>query len=637
MKQYRTLLSVITAALLFIVAANAQTYTPLYTYPGTNRNNTGILPPDAMSQGQDGTLFTTDAYDGANKLGSVFKMTTAGQPTSVYSFCPQTGCLDGAYPLGGVALGFDGNLYGTAQGGGKHAAGTVFKVTPTGTMTTLWSFANGTDESAPIFPLLQAQDGNLYGVSLAQYNGQYGAFYKVSSSGVFSALHDFTFTDGSNPNLPTAGTDGNFYGTTYLGGSPACAGYQYGCGVVYKLTAAGKQTVLWAFKGFYSSDGALPEGVLLQGYDGNYYGTTREGGNSANCGGGCGAVFKITPAGALTILHNFTGDPDGAYPDTGLTLGTDGNFYGVTSIGGKFNGGALFQITPAGTETILHDFCSVSGCTDGFNPETPLVQHTNGKFYGNTTGSQVGGVFYSMDVGLKPFAGLVTWTGKVGKAVEILGQGFNGATGVSFNGVTGTFTIVSDTYMTATVPPGALTGTVTVTTLTSTLKSNRQYLVTPQIKSFTPTSRSVGTSVVITGVSLTQATKVIIGGKTASFTVNSDTQVTATVPAGAKTGQTISITTAGGTATSSGKLAVVPVISGFSPTSGPVGTSVTITGNSFTGATSVTFGGVTAASYQVISDTKVSAVVPTGAATGKIALITPGGAASSATSFTVTP
>jgi uncharacterized repeat protein (TIGR03803 family) len=639
MKHYGTLLSMIAVALLFAMAANAQTYTPLYTYPETSRGNTGILPPDQLSQGRDGNLYTTDASNGANSLGTVFYMTTAGQPTTIYNFCPRTGCLDGDSPMGGVALGFDGNLYGTTQGGGKNAAGTVFKVTPTGTLTTLWTFTNGTDESVPIFPLLQAQDGNLYGVSLAQYNGQFGAFYKVTPSGTFTVLFDFNFTGGSNPNLPTQGTDGNLYGTAFLGGSPACIGYQYGCGVVYKQTSAGKETVLWNFKGFYSNDGALPAGVPVQGYDGNYYGVTKEGGNSANCGGGCGSMFKITSAGALTILHNFTGYPgDGAYPDTGLTLGTDGNFYGVTSVGGKFNHGALFKITPPGTETILYNFCSVSGCIDGFNPATPLVQHTNGKFYGNTTGNSLGGgVFYSMDVGLKAFAGLVTWTGKVGKAVEILGQGFNGTTRVSFNGVPATFKIVSDTYMTATVPTGALTGFVTVTTLTSTLTSNRQYLVTPQIKSFTPTSGSVKSSVVITGVSLTQATKVMIGGKAASFTVNSDTQVTATVPAGAKTGLAISMTTPGGTASSSGKFVVVPVISSFSPTSGPVGTSVTITGNSFTGATSVTFGDVAATSYQVVSDTKVTATVPTGAVTGPIAVTAPGGTATSAASFTVTP
>jgi hypothetical protein len=248
-----------------------------------------------------------------------------------------------------------------------------------------------------------------------------------------------------------------------------------------------------------------------------------------------------------------------------------------------------------------------------------------------------GSVFYSFDVGFKPLVDLVTWAAKVGKTVEILGQGFTGTTEVSFDGVPATFNNVSDTYMTATVPAGALTGTVTVTTFTSTMKSNRAFLVTPQITSFTPTSGIVGTSVMITGVSLTQATKVTIGGKAASFTVHSDTQVTATVPAGAKTGQHITITTAGGIATSPLAFAVVPSITSFSPTSGPVGTSVTITGNSFTKATSVTFGGVAATSYQVISDTEVKALVPTGAVTGPIAVTTAGGTGTSATNFTVTP
>jgi uncharacterized repeat protein (TIGR03803 family) len=640
MKHHRTLLPMIAVTLLLAAAgANAQTYTPLYTYPETNRGNTGILPPDQLAQGRDGNLYTTDASNGANGLGTVFSMTTAGVPTTVYSFCPVTGCLDGDFPMGGVALGFDGNLYGTAQGGGKNAAGTVFKVTPTGTLTTLWTFANGTDDSAPIFPLLQAQDGNLYGVSLAQYNGQYGAFFKVTSSGVFSVLHDFTFVDGSNPNLPTWGTDGNLYGTGYLGGSPACVGYQYGCGVVYKQTSTGKQTVLWNFKGFYSNDGALPAGVLVQGNDGNYYGATREGGNSANCGGGCGSVFKITPAGVLTILHNFTGYPtDGAYPYTGLTLGTDGNFYGVTSLGGKFNLGALYKITPAGTETIIYNFCSVSGCTDGLYPETPLVQHTNGKFYGSTSGNSLGGgVFYSLDMGLKPFARLVTWSGKVGKSAEILGQGFTGTTGVAFNGVNATFTVVSDTYMTATVPSGALTGTVTVTSSSSTLKSDRTFLVTPQLTSFTPGSGVVTASVTITGASLTQATKVTIGGKAASFTVNSDTQITAKVPAGAKTGQKITVTTTGGTATSAATFTVLPSITSFSPSSGPVGTLVKITGNTFTGTTAVKFGGVAATSFTVVKDTEVDATVPAGAVTGKIAVTTAAGTATSTTNFTVTP
>jgi hypothetical protein len=247
-----------------------------------------------------------------------------------------------------------------------------------------------------------------------------------------------------------------------------------------------------------------------------------------------------------------------------------------------------------------------------------------------------GSVFYSLNVGFKPLIDLVTWTGKVGATVEILGQGFTGATGVSFNGTAAKFVNVSDTYMTATVPAGATTGTVTVTTFTSSLKSNHSFLVTPQIKSFTPTSGIVGTSVTITGVSLTQATAVTIGGKAATFKVNNDTSVTAIVPAGARTGAAISITTSGGT-TSFGKFVVTPEVTSFTPTSGVVGTSVTITGNSFTAATKVTFGGVAATSYKVIKDTQVDALVPTGAATGPIAVTTAGGTGTSTTSFTVTP
>jgi hypothetical protein len=247
-----------------------------------------------------------------------------------------------------------------------------------------------------------------------------------------------------------------------------------------------------------------------------------------------------------------------------------------------------------------------------------------------------GSVFYSLDVGLKPLVNLITWTATVGKTVEILGQGFTGTTGVSFNGIAAKFKNVSDTYMTATVPAGALTGPVTVTTFTSSLPSNRSFLVTPQINSFTPASGVVGTSVTITGVSLTQTTGLTIGGKAASFKVKSDTQVTATVPAGAKTGKTITITTPGGTASSTAKLVIEPSIKSFTPTSGPVGTSVTITGNSFTGTTQVTFGGIVATSFKAVGDTKVDALVPTGAKTGPITVTTAGGTGTSSSNFTVT-
>jgi uncharacterized repeat protein (TIGR03803 family) len=400
---------------------------------------------------------------------------------------------------------------------------------------------------------------------------------------------------------------------------------------VYKATAAGHVTVLHAFKG-YPADGYRPLAMLAQGNDGNFYGTTYQGGANNK-----GAVFKISPSGAFTLLYSFgafTGD--GVLPIAGLTLGTDGNFYGSASAGGTKNAGEIFKMTPAGKETVLYNFCAVT-CTDGFGPATNLMLHTNGKFYGNTNGNSLGGsVFYSLDVGLKPLVDVVTWSAKVGKTVEILGQGFAGTTSVLFNGVPATFNNSSDTYMTATVPAGALSGLVTVKTFTATMTSNRAFLVTPQIKSFSPASGTVGTSVTITGISLKQASKLLIGGKAASFAVSSDTQVTAIVPAGAKTGKKITITTTGGIANSLTNFVVVPSISSFTPASGPVGTSVAIKGNSFSGTSKVTFGGVAATSYQVISDTEVDALVPTGAITGAIAVTTPGGTGTSSTNFTVT-
>jgi uncharacterized repeat protein (TIGR03803 family) len=608
--------------------AAAQTYTPLYTYPIGSGATSGITAPSLLSQGQDGGLYSTIQNNGTLNVGSVYEISTSGQYSLLYSFCAEGGhCLTtGAYPAGGVTLGFDGNLWGTTVGGGTNNAGTVFKMTPAGTLTSVYSFANGNDDSVPVYPVFQGQDGNMYGVSVGQYNGQYGSFLKVTPKGMLTP-HPFNYTDGATPNLPAQGTDLNFYGTAQYGGDATCK-----CGVVYKATAAGKITVLHKFTG-YPNDGYRPYGVLVQGYDGNFYGITYQGGTSNE-----GTVFKISPSGTYTVLHSFLYSApsyDGAKPVGGLTLGTDGNLYGNTSAGGTKNAGTIYKITPAGVETKLYDFCGVN-CANGYYPNTPMVLHTGGKLYGNTSGNSLGGaVYYSLDVGLKPFVKLVTWSAKDGATAEILGQGFTGTTGVSFNGVAAKFNNVSDTYMTATVPAGALTGPVTVTTFTSTLTGDRNFLVVPQVKSFSPTSGPVGTSVVITGVSLTQTSIVNIGGKPASFAVNSDTQVTATVPAGAKTGKTISITTAGGVAASTAKFAVVPLIKSFSPTSGPVGTSVTITGNSFTGTTKVTFGGVAATSYQVIGDTQVDALVPTGAVTGPIAVTTAGGTGTSATNFTV--
>jgi uncharacterized repeat protein (TIGR03803 family) len=616
------------------MAANAQTYTPLYTYPQTDSGDTGIIWPSLLSQGRDSNLYSTIETNGTHTYGTVYKMTTAGAYSAVYNFCAEgSPCAStGGDPEGGVVLGFDGNLWGTTLNGGKDSAGTVFKVTPGGVLTLVYSFTNGEDDSAPYFTVLQGQDGSMYGVSEEQYNTQYGSFFKLTTKGVITP-HPFDYTNGESPNLPVLGTDGNFYGTTYSGGDPTCR-----CGVIYKATAAGKITVLHTFTGFDAApyDGEFPLGVLAEGTDGNFYGTTYEGGNNGTNNGG--VVFKITPAGDYSIIHSFvTVAPtyDGELPRSGLARGTDGNFYGTTTKGGQAGYGAIYQITPSGTETVLYNFCTVS-CNDGFVPTTPMVQHTNGKFYGNTSGNSLGGsVFYSFDVGLGPFVKLETWSAEVDATAQILGQGLTGASAVSFSGgVAAQPDVVSGTYMTATVPAGALTGPVTVTTPTGTLTSDRSFLVKPQLKSFAPTSGVVGATVTITGVSLTQTTQVTIGGKAAGFAVKSDTELTATVAVGAKTGDAISVITAGGTASSTTKFVLEPDVINFSPKSGPVTRAVTITGHSFTGATAVTFGGVPA-SFTVVNDSKVDTLVPTGAVSGPIAVTTPSGTGTSATNFTV--
>ena len=201
----------------------------------------------------------------------------------------------------------------------------------------------------------------------------------------------------------------------------------------------------------------------------------------------------------------------------------------------------------------LHSF----DLTDGANPFGGLVQDTNGTFYGTTPvgGTSTDGTVFSLAVGLGPFVETLPTSGKVAAAVTILGTNLTGTTGVSFNGTAATFTVVSSSEITTTVPSGATTGKVQVTTPGGTL-SSVVFRVTPVILSFLPTSGPVGTLVTITGNSFTGATSVTFGGvKATSFTVNSYTQITATVPAGAKTGK-IGVTTPGGTATSAGTFTV---------------------------------------------------------------------------------
>ncbi len=534
MKRIRScgLVMVATLALSLLAAvAHAQTYSDLYNFGDGSGDPLNPEYSGIVAQGRDGNLYSTTPKGGSNALGTVFKITQQGVVSVLYNFDG----THGKVPYGGLTLGTDGNFYGTTSAGGSTNLGVVFQITPAGALTVLHTFAS-TDGYSAYAPPIQASDGNFYGTAIVGGASGYGTVYKMTPTGTLTVLHSFDLANGRNPYGPLVqGNDGNFYGTAYSG----LGANLYG--MVFKVTSKGTFTILHAFD---LTDGGNPIAGLVLGKDGNFYGTTFNGGSV-----GYGNVFKITASGTLSVLHSFTPASDGGTPYGSLVQATDGNFYGVGYLGGTKNEGTIFRITPSGTFSVRYDLDG----THGSLPMVTLLQHTTGTLYGdtNTGGSHNTGAFYSLKASLAPYAALLPTSGKVGKSIGILGQGFNSASGVSFNGTSATFKVSSDTFLTATVPAGATTGIVTVTIPGGNLKSNINFRVPPTIKSFSPTSGSVGTPVTIKGVSLTQTSKVTFGGvKATTVVVNSDTQVTANVPTGAKTGK-ISITTSGGTATSS--------------------------------------------------------------------------------------
>jgi len=222
-----------------------------------------------------------------------------------------------------------------------------------------------------------------------------------------------------------------------------------------------------------------PAAALVEALDGNFYGTTFQGGAGVN---DVGTVFKLSPSGTFATLYNFcSGCAGGTNPDAGLWQATDGNLYGTAYVGGAYYNGTIYEITPDGAFTTLYNFCTSSGCPDGGGPLGGVLQSTSGLFYGTTNwgGAKYYGTVFELNNGLGPFVAFVLPQGKVGQVARILGQGFTGTTNVSFNGVPATFTVVFGTFLEATVPSGATTGYVTVTTPSGTLTSNVQFHVLP--------------------------------------------------------------------------------------------------------------------------------------------------------------
>ena len=371
------LLLIVTVLLLALVvcgdAAHAQTATLRVVANFFTTNGAG--PSAGLTLGADGNFYGTTEYGGGtSNFGTVFKVTTNGQLTSLVSFVG----TNGAYPYGGLTLGSDGSFYGTTVGDGASDGGTIFKVTTNGQLTTLFSF-RGTNGSHPLAALTLGADGNFYGTTYAGGIGtdHIGTVFKVTTNGQLTSLVAFVGTNGAYPYAGlTLGADGSFYGTTSGGGAS-----DYG--TVFRVTPNGQFTSLVSLPLM----NAYPEAALTLGGDGTFYGTTPDNGIQF------GTVFKVTTNGQFTSLVTFEGT-NGASPYAPLALGPDGNFYGTTYYGGTsspYGGilgyGTVFRVTTDGELTSL----AVFGGTNGAKPHAGLALGPDGNFYGTTSSGGISG------------------------------------------------------------------------------------------------------------------------------------------------------------------------------------------------------------------------------------------------------
>ena len=409
LRETAVLVAAISLTLTVAIPLSAQSFTLLHSFSGTDGGN----PYAGLAQGPDGLLYGTTSSGGAHSGGTVFDITTGGTLTSLYSFCSLTSCADGFDPRSPVVQALNGNFYGTTWGGGpSDNPGTIFQITPAGTLTTLYTFcalSGCTDGEAPFGGLIQALNGSLYGTTSAGGAHGGGTIFDIATSGgAVTTLYNFCSmsdcADGSGPQATLfQGSDTDLYGTTYGGGT-----FTY-YGTLFKITPTGAFTSLHSFDG---TDGDEPIGGLFQAADGNYYGTTQTDGKY-----GYGTVFKISSGGTFTKLYDFcalSSCADGATPEAGLIQGTDGNLYGTTFGGGANGKGTIFSITTSGVLTTLHSFDG----TDGNQPWAGLVQDTNGTFYGTTYsgGASNLGTVFSLSLGLFNFPAL-------GEQVDYFGEG----------------------------------------------------------------------------------------------------------------------------------------------------------------------------------------------------------------------
>ena len=504
----------------------------------------GCAPDDfaQLAQGLDGNLYGTTYAGGTHAFGTIFTVTPLGAYTDLWEFDGVTG----ENPMGGLTLASDGNFYGTATFGGTFNCGTVFRFTPPSTLTVLHAFNCSSEGQYPAVPPIQGVDGNLYGVTNS------GTVYSIAlANGTFAALSQAPPTVYAPLFLAS---DGNLYGTSAYGGD-------FNSGTVFRVTTpAGTVKVMHSFNG---TDGYNPDSPVVQGSDGNLYGTTL----TTNISNPPGLIYKMSLSGKLLVIHSFGQftsqwiNPDGAFPQAGLMAASDGNFYGVTGVGGANGFGTIYQLKSGGTFTKLVDLSGSANANPGFDTNTGLIQHSSGSLFGVTSelGAYAQGNFYAL----------------------------------------------------------------TAVNLSQILKVAGPSFVLP------------GGPVQILGNSLTQVSNVNFGAVAASFRIGGDTQLLATVPFSAVDAAIIAIYNTGLQVQTVSSVHILPLITTIDPLSGPVGTVVTISGGGFNKATGVTFGGVAATSFTVVSPTTIQATVPSGFAKGKVAVKTHNGRSLSTQKFVV--
>jgi uncharacterized repeat protein (TIGR03803 family) len=403
-------LSVLATIVLTLVglplAASAQSFSVLQNFANSNGNRP-LSPPILAS---DGNLYGATLEGGANSDGLVYKLTPQNELTTLYAFCSQANCSDGSLPQFGPIQGKDGNLYGTTSNGGANNLGVVYELTLSGQLTVLHSFClcdDGWDPNS----LVEDGDGGFYGTTQQAGAYQNGTIFHLTAQGKLTTLYSFcgsqpnctidAYSNTGEPQPLIRATDGNLYGITIAGGevsNESCS--PYGCGTVFKVTPQGEFSIVYTFCSLADcSDGISPE-WMLQGSDGNFYGTTGGGGTESTPGG---TVFQLTPSGTLTTLYSFSasaGSASGSVPYD-LIQASNGTLYGITFFGGNETGqckslgcGTVFSISESGAFASLHSF----DFSDGYAP-AGVVLTSNTTLAGTTSagGTKRDGVIFSLN------------------------------------------------------------------------------------------------------------------------------------------------------------------------------------------------------------------------------------------------